>query len=134
MRKRLYFIFLLVNFSFLQAIVLEIEVSNIDTKIGNNIVFTVSKNDAEFPKNPSIYRIVKITRPTHSVKFYLDEGYYGVYVYHDENGNKEIDRYFFGMPKEEIAVYNYDYFGMPDFERSRFYLSENKVIKLKLNY
>ena len=132
--KYIFTLFFIATFMKLSAITLTIEVTNIDTEIGNNLVFTVSKNAEEFPKKPSKKQIVKISNSTHSVKFFLNEGYYGVYVYHDENGNKEIDRYFFGMPKEEIAVYNYDYFGMPEFEKSKFYLKEDKKITLRLDY
>ena len=33
-------------------------------------------------------------------------GEYGIAIYHDENGNEELDKYFFGLPKEDYGFSN----------------------------
>jgi uncharacterized protein (DUF2141 family) len=50
----------------------------------------------------------------------LEPGRYAVAMHHDENANKEMDTYFFGLPKEGYG-FSRDapvFFGAPDFEEA----------------
>ena len=49
-------------------------------------------------------------------------GDYGVSVFHDENGNGNLDRNFMGMPKEGVGASNdaAGHFGPPKFDDARF--------------
>ncbi len=50
----------------------------------------------------------------------LEPGRYAVAMHHDENGNKEMDTYFFGLPTEGYG-FSRDapvFFGAPDFEEA----------------
>ena len=50
----------------------------------------------------------------------LKPGRYAVAMHHDENGNKEMDTYFFGFPKEGYG-FSRDapvFFGPPDFDET----------------
>jgi len=56
----------------------------------------------------------------------LPAGDYTVIVYHDENGNRELDYRLFGIPKEKVGISNNvrGAFGPPRFERASFVLTE----------
>ena len=60
-------------------------------------------------------------------------GNYAVAVYHDENEDGKIDRYFFGMPSEDFGFSrNPSNFGLPKYEDCNFELKENKIITVKI--
>jgi len=65
----------------------------------------------------------------------LKSGEYAIAIYHDENGNGELDRNFLGMPSEDYVFSNYatGSFGPPSFENAKFYLKDSLEIKLDLN-
>lgn len=52
----------------------------------------------------------------------LPSGKYAVSIFHDENGDKELDTNFLGIPKEPVAFSNakMKLFGPPDFEDCTF--------------
>ena len=66
----------------------------------------------------------------------LAYGEYAVAVYHDENGNGKMDRYFYGKPKEPNGFSNDApaRFGPPKWKHARFVLDQAKkqiVVNLK---
>ena len=65
----------------------------------------------------------------------LPYGEYAVKVYHDENGNDELDTRMFGIPKERYGFSNNvkGAFGPPEYEEVRFNLdSPEKKINITL--
>jgi uncharacterized protein (DUF2141 family) len=64
----------------------------------------------------------------------LNNGVYAIAIYHDENGNGELDRNFFGMPNEDYVFSNYatGSFGPPSFEDAKFELVDSLSIVLDL--
>ena len=65
----------------------------------------------------------------------LNEGEYALAIYHDENGDGELDQNFLGMPTEDYVFSNYatGTFGPPSFEDAKFLLSDSLSIELQLN-
>jgi outer membrane protein len=55
-------------------------------------------------------------------------GEYAVVVYHDENGNKRLDKNFIGIPRESLGFSNgYRPKGPPMYERARFTLGADEI-------
>lgn len=66
----------------------------------------------------------------------LNEGKYGVCIYHDENNNKSCDRNFFGFPTEPYGFSNNirPVFSIPSFESCAVKLDKNKSITIKNSF
>ena len=64
----------------------------------------------------------------------LPKGIYAVSVYHDENGNKELDTNFIGIPKETVGFSNAKMktFGPPSFKECSFELTDNMELEFSL--
>ena len=64
-------------------------------------------------------------------------GTYAVACFHDENGNKQLDKNFLGIPKEGTVVSNHakGSMGPPPFEKARFSFSgADGAIDLRMGY
>lgn len=92
-----------------------------------------------FPTEPEKAMIIKqdtVTSKSITVRFEnIEDGYYAVSVYHDENSNKELDTNFLGIPNEPIGVSNnaHGTMGPPSFEDAMFNFINNKSIVIELN-
>lgn len=67
----------------------------------------------------------------------LKPGYYAVAVYHDENGNKNLDTNFIGLPVEGVAVSRNakGNFGPPNFDAAKvFFDSANPMTQINIEY
>ena len=62
----------------------------------------------------------------------LPQGEYAIVVCHDKNGNKKVDTNFIGIPKEPLGVSNYPKLAKPNYEKAKFWLSENDTVKLSI--
>lgn len=64
----------------------------------------------------------------------LPEGTYAISIFHDKNGNKELDTNFMGIPKEPVAFSKAKMrtFGPPDFEECSFELTSNFEIEIPI--
>ena len=64
----------------------------------------------------------------------LPEGTYAVSLFHDKNGNKELDTNFIGIPKEPVAFSKakMKMFGPPSFEDCSFQLTSDFEIKIPI--
>jgi len=84
------------------------------------------------------YVIGTITNKTSTVVFKnLPYGTYAVAVFHDENGNGELDTNLLGIPKEGMGSSNDApaSFGPPEWEDAKISLSsEKKTITINLSY
>lgn len=90
------------------AATLEIAITNIASANGSVWLAVYASADAWDGKAKPLHRVQR-----KSVKGQLDvaftdvpPGTYAVSVIHDENDNGELDRYFFGMPKEGYGSSN----------------------------
>ena len=64
----------------------------------------------------------------------LPEGQYALAIYHDENGNEELDTNWLGIPKEPIGFSNSKMkaFGPPKFKECAFHFKADKQIQISL--
>ena len=64
----------------------------------------------------------------------LPEGKYALAIYHDENGNEELDTNWLGIPKEPIGFSNSKMkaFGPPRFEDCAFLFKTDHQIQISL--
>ena len=64
----------------------------------------------------------------------LPEGQYALAIYHDENGNDELDTNWLGIPKEPIGFSNAKMkaFGPPGFKDCAFRFDSDKQIQIEL--
>ena len=114
------------------------------TNIRNNkgqIGFCLFNAGAGFPDHPekAMQRtFVPVTGNTAQYTFGdIPPGTYAVSVFHDENGDKKINRNFIGIPREGIGVSNNakGRLGPPKFEDAKFNFSpDGQKITIRLNY
>jgi uncharacterized protein (DUF2141 family) len=64
----------------------------------------------------------------------LQYGYYAIKVFHDENGNEEIDTNFLGIPTEDYGYSNNAsaWFGPPSWDNAKF-LFDRKDLTLEIS-
>ncbi len=136
MKKILYLIILfLINFSvFAQKGKIKVEISNIKKEVG--VIYIGIYNIAEtFPKADVVFeKEIKAQSSTVNYTFTnIPVGNYAVAVYHDEDEDGKIDRYFFGMPSEHYGFSrNPSVFGLPDYKLCSFKLEEKKIVTIKI--
>ncbi len=115
---------------------LEVRIENIPERKGNLIV-AIYNRPAGFPRKPLIRKIIKVQSQDTVVRFGpLNSGLYAVSVVLDKNGNRKLDFYFFGPPKEKVVFSRYAKasFGPPGFEDAAFIVNKKHqtiVIDLK---
>jgi len=65
----------------------------------------------------------------------LPAGDYAIMLFHDENGNYQLDMSESGVPLEGVGFSKVDLFvGMPEFEECKITVSEDLSIAVKLHY
>lgn len=64
----------------------------------------------------------------------LPNGTYAISLFHDENGNKELDTNFIGIPKEPVgfSIGKLKTFGPPSFEECSFEMRSDFEIKIPI--
>lgn len=63
----------------------------------------------------------------------LKKGSYAILVYHDQNGNKELDTNFIGIPREGIGN-STKHMGIPSFRKCAFELVGDQDITIAMVY
>ena len=63
----------------------------------------------------------------------IPSGNYAVALFHDKNGNDELDTNWMGIPKEKVAFSNakMKLFGPPSFEECSFELKSNQTLEIR---
>lgn len=111
---------------------LQVEVTNLRNNTGQVSMELLSKD------NVSVNGKTELIEDNKCIITFNDinEGYYAVRYFHDENSNKEIDMNFFGIPKEGIGFSNdaYGTFGPKDFEEWLFPVKDSTQITLTTTY
>jgi uncharacterized protein (DUF2141 family) len=108
---------------------IEVVISNIKTEKGL-IRIALFNDEKSFLKVPFEGRSVKADKREVVVVFEnLPEGEYALSVFHDENENGELDKNFFGLPKEGFAFGNnaMGSFGPPSFEKAKVVVKEETI-------
>ncbi len=65
----------------------------------------------------------------------LEQGSYAISVYHDANGNGELDANFIGIPKEPVGLSNghRPKFGPPKFDKARLRIDADQYVAITLD-
>ncbi|WP_420150671.1 DUF2141 domain-containing protein [Spirosoma sp.] len=85
---------------------LKVEIQNVQTLTGSVFV-ALFKAGSNFPVGkPTEGKKVDATSHSVQTTFSVEPGEYAVAVFHDENGNGEMDKRVFGIPKEPYGFSN----------------------------
>jgi uncharacterized protein (DUF2141 family) len=128
MKKIIFILMLLIAFTGLNADEFTVTLEITGVKINGGTVYVAVYDSAEAVKNDIPCRTFKLeaTSTTVSVQTQLDEGYYRVSVFQDENGNGKLDTGLFGIPKEPIGISNYSGRGIPgNFEKLKLWIGQD---------
>lgn len=113
---------------------LQVEITGFESKASTKIWVSIfSKKD--FLETPLQTKSVTVSGSEVQVEFSLSPGEYAISTYQDLNGNLELDRYFFGKPKEPYGFSNniVPSIGPPDYDDCKFTLSNSSnKISIKL--
>ena len=119
-----------------------VEVSNIETKGEMHLAIY---DDADVFENDNGEKggaakgivegvIEEVGTGTATYTFELPSGTYAIGIFVDANYNNEMDRNFFGVPKEQYGFSNdaKGSFGSPSFKKASFTVSSDMVLKINL--
>jgi uncharacterized protein (DUF2141 family) len=120
---------------------LKISITNVRNANGE-ININIYNMEEGFPKEESkAYRHLRGTIKGGTCTINLGNLPYGTYaiaIYHDENSNHKIDKNWYGIPSEGIAVSNNakgSISGPPSFDAAKFnFNAENSSISITMNY
>ncbi|GAB4037553.1 DUF2141 domain-containing protein [Spirosoma gilvum] len=115
---------------------LTIEVHNVQT-LNGSVFIALFAAGKEFPSGKPIEG-EKVAAASHSVQasFSVEPGEYAIAVFHDENGNGQLDKRIFGIPKEPYGFSNNfrPKMSAPKFTDCRFTVgTSSKTIRIKLD-
>ncbi len=114
-----------------------INISNLESNKGQ-IVIVLYKKGQEFANLEKYYKkqIVKSITEKKATIYIKDilEGEYSFVVFHDENNDGELDKTWYGMPKEGITNSG-NHTKRPNYDNTKFTITgSDKVFNLKINY
>jgi uncharacterized protein (DUF2141 family) len=102
-----------------------------------NVCFAIYDKESSFLKFDKVYKFGSqkaVMGNTYIEIEDLPDGEYAVAIFHDENGNKNLDTNMLGIPKEDIAfsIGKMKMFGPPQFDECAFVLSKNLEMSINL--
>ena len=129
-------IFLSINQVSAQTGTVVVEISGVASNKGL-VQIALHNNGNNFPKSKKPYKTASPRAYEEGLTYTFRDvvpGEYAVTVYHDENSNNKLDRYFFGPPKENYGFSRniYHTFSPPTFDEVKFKLNEDKIMILKI--
>ncbi|CAG5007275.1 hypothetical protein DYBT9275_04010 [Dyadobacter sp. CECT 9275] len=87
-------------------VTLSVTITNI-RHVKGKLWIAIFRPNEKFEGRPGIYRILPVAlHDQMQVKIELEPGKYALAVYHDLNGNNELDKNFIGIPKEPYGFSN----------------------------
>ena len=87
-------------------VTLTVNVQNVRTQKGA-VYFALFRKNDDFPTGkPSEGKKVNATGSQVHITFSVEPGTYAVAIFHDENGNGQMDKKIFGIPKEPYGFSN----------------------------
>ncbi len=103
-------------------------------ELKGSLMIAVYNSDTTFLKKPAFVAKRAIHSDTEKVKLDLPEGEYAVSLFQDVNDNGKLDRKEFGIPIEKYGFSNNakGRMGPPTFEKAKFGLSKNTVIRIRI--
>jgi len=136
---------IIISFSFLlasfsqekeQLYDLTIIVDNIKDQNGKLMV-AVFDSKEKYLEESMMNKSVDINEEaTKKIKIQLPKGEYALAVFHDMNGNEELDKSFIGIPTEAFGFSNKSMgtFGPPSFKDTKFQVSGDTEVSVSLKH
>lgn len=119
------------------AATLQVSIDGVKSDDGN-ILIALYNNSEAFPNLDSGYKKVLVSAYTSKIIFEsIPAGSYSVSVFHDENGDGQLNKNFFGLPLEGYGFSNgaRGVFGPPAFEQASIIVNEgNNAISINIDY
>jgi len=116
---------------------LTVKVSGMESTNGK-VFFALFDRKEDFLKNDKIIKTAKV-KPENGIATAqltnVKRGEYAVSVFYDKNNNGKMDTNFLGIPKEPYGFSNNfkGFMGPPKFENSKFIVSGDTVISIRIN-
>lgn len=116
---------------------LTVKVTGMESTNGK-VFFALFDRKEDFLKNNKIINAAKV-KPENgmatAILTNVKEGEYAVSVFYDENNNGKMDTNFLGIPKEPYGFSNNSkgFMGPPKFENSKFLVSGDTSISIRIN-
>jgi uncharacterized protein (DUF2141 family) len=139
--KNVFFTMVVVVFTtpiFAQSGHIEVTITGIQNTNGT-IEIGVYDSKSSFPNYGNAIKVARVQpKKKGSLKHTfenLPDGTYAVAVWHDVNGNREIDKNIFGAPKEAygFSKNNFGTFGPPNFKDVSFAIENGERVPLTIN-
>ena len=115
---------------------LRIEISNIKKVQGQILVAIYDNEDQYLDTKNSFHAQAPVKKEgTMTISVEIPFGHYAIGMFHDLNGNGELDTNFMGVPSEPYGFSNgkKGTFGPPSFDRAKFeFKTEGQVHKIQL--
>ena len=136
MRLTWLFLFCIISMPLFSQNDITVEVLNVPSPEGKISVALYDKEDT-FLKFESVYAFASSNAKKGMTQIFLKEipdGRYAIAIFHDKNGNDELDTNWIGIPKEKVAFSNakMKLFGPPSFQECAFELSFDKTVVIGL--
>ncbi|GAB5564415.1 MAG: hypothetical protein Wins2KO_14780 [Winogradskyella sp.] len=112
---------------------LTVKIEGFEKEESSEVVVAIFK-EKNFLETPISFQYVKINNDKVIANFELEPGEYAVSTFQDLNGNRKLDKKFYGPPKEPYGFSNnVRPFGKPSFKKCKFNLtSDSKTITIAL--
>ncbi len=116
-----------------------VEITGLLNQNGKLSIGLYNKNDDTFANMSKYYKGVNLIINDKKAIYTFENisnGTYAISVIHDENENKELDKNFFGVPKEGYGFSNNirPTFRGANFQESKFKLNSDKTIVINIGY
>lgn len=116
---------------------LSLNIDGVSSEKGN-ICFAIYNDEGSFLKFDKVYKSgsEKAVKGKTAVNITdLPEGDYAIAIFHDVNGNKNLDTNMLGIPKEQIAFSKgkMKMFGPPKYKECVFTVNSNMEMNIRLN-
>ena len=115
-----------------------VEIRNVPSTKGN-ISIALSSDEDQYNTDEDIYRAVRVDSERPRTVYVFEDIPYGRYalkLYHDKNGDHQLNKGFFGMPKERYGFSNNPKvkMSMPSYEECAFDVdsgNEKQIIEMR---
>lgn len=116
-----------------------INVTDIANQNGKLFIGLYNKDDDTFASTSKCYKVVNLFMESNETRYTfknISNGIYAIAIFHDENGNKELDTNIFGIPSEGYGFSNNirPKFRPASFEEAKFVLDDNISVTIKIGY
>ena len=110
----------------------KVELANVNSGEGK-ILVSIYDSAKNFNKKDPCYTVeVDPTVGTTVFDVEIPDGEYLFCIAHDENNNGKLDEGLFSMPKEPVAINNYNGKGVPKFDKLKVSISGDTTVPMEL--